>query len=392
MVVKMRLEVDSLKVIVLGADEIGFETTKDLLDHRQIDLITIADNDKEKADEICRKLQSDKLMPLKINAKNYLQLESVLKDYNLLINTLSYEYIVPVAHAAIRARVHALDRGGHLRYFTRFLFALHEQAKEAEVTYIPDLGISPGVSNILASFGAHSFDSLDSLKIYAGSIPTTNPQPLNHKHLFPIARLLEQYNDLSYVIQDGKRKYVPPLSGIETIQFDRFPQLEAFYTAEGPSTLIESFPTLKTYEHKTIRHPGHAEKMQLLKDLHLTRDDYSVFLSRTSKVKPKSFFLKIAGIHLSLRDEPDAVLLKIHMLGKQQNETLAKTIELICIKEEDIATYATAYVIGSTLSIVAQMLIDGTIAAKGVYPPEKIVPSELFVQEMKKRKVSIQID
>lgn len=391
MVVKLRLEVDSLKIILLGADEIGFETAKDLLNNDRIESITIADNNEEKANDLCRKLQSEKLSALKINAKNFMELEKVLKAYDLLINTLSYEYIVPVAHAAIRAKIHALDRGGHLRYFTRFLFALHENAEEAGVTYIPDLGISPGVSNILTSYCARQFDSIDGIKIYAGSIPINNPQPLHHKHLFPIPRLLEQYNDLSYVIQDGKRKYVPPLSGIEPFQIGNFPHLEAFYTAEGPSTLLQSFPKLKTYEHKTVRHPGHAEKMKLLKDLHLTRDDYSVFLSRTAKIKPKEFFLKIAGIHLSLQDEPDAVLLKIHMQGKKRNNEFVRTIEFICMKDQDISTYATAYVIGTTLSIVAQMIIGGKILRKGVIPPEKIVPSELFVEEMKKRKTIIHI-
>lgn len=380
-----------MRVIILGADEIGFETASDLINRSQIEAITIADNNQEKAKELCLKIEPNKLTPLEVNAKNYVELEKVLKGYDLLINTLSYEYIVPVAHAAIRARVHAIDRGGHLRYFTRFLFALHENAEDANVTYIPDLGISPGISNILTSFGADQCDELDFLKIYAGSIPLHNPLPLHHKHLFPASKLLEQYNDLAYIVRDGKRKFVPSLSGIETIQFDQFPQLEAFYTAEGPSTLLQSFPKLTTYEHKTIRHPGHAEKMQLLKDLHLTRDDYSVFISRTAKIKPKEFFLKLAGSHLALRDEDDVVLLKIHLKGKKQNQDVTQTIEFTCKKKDGIHTYATAYVIGSTLSIVAQMIADGTITKRGVFPPEKIVPSKVFVAEMKKRKAAITV-
>lgn len=388
-IISNRLEGSPLKVIILGAEQIGLETAKDLIKNQNIQNIAIADKNEEKSKKVCEQLQSDKLIPISVNAKNYEEMKNVVKPYDLLINTLTYEYIVPVAHAAIHSRVHAVDRGGHLRYFTHFLFMLHEQAKKTGVTYIPDLGISPGISNILSSYGAHLYDRIESLKIYAGSIPIKDNSPLQHKHFFPIPHLLDQYNDLSFIIRDNKRKFIPSLTGIESIQFENYSNLEAFYTAEGPSTLHHSYPQLQTYEHKTIRHQGHVKKMQLLKDLHLTRNDYSVFMNKTTKIKPREFFIKIAGSYLALGNESDVVLLKIYMTGKKNEHAIAQTYEFICKKESNGATSATAYVIGNTLSIASQMILDETIATKGVFPPEKIIPSKQFIHEMRKRNMKI---
>ena len=50
---------------------------------------------------------------------------------------------------------------------------------------------------------------------------------------------------------------------------------------------------------------------------------------------------------------------------------------------------AMARATANTISIVAQMIGNGTITKRGVHPPENIVPGELYIEEMKKRGVDI---
>ena len=40
-------------------------------------------------------------------------------------------------------------------------------------------------------------------------------------------------------------------------------------------------------------------------------------------------------------------------------------------------------------SIIAQMIVDGKIKDKGVFPPESIIPEEYFFRELAKRRIYI---
>jgi lysine 6-dehydrogenase len=44
----------------------------------------------------------------------------------------------------------------------------------------------------------------------------------------------------------------------------------------------------------------------------------------------------------------------------------------------------------NTISVVAQMIGNGEITKRGVYPPEQIVPGDAYIAEMQKRGVHIQ--
>jgi lysine 6-dehydrogenase len=41
-------------------------------------------------------------------------------------------------------------------------------------------------------------------------------------------------------------------------------------------------------------------------------------------------------------------------------------------------------------SIIAQMMLDGTISERGVFTAEEIVPAELLIAELKKRNVNVE--
>ena len=68
------------------------------------------------------------------------------------------------------------------------------------------------------------------------------------------------------------------------------------------------------------------------------------------------------------------------------------TYEYDLITEKDTAVNETAMAraTANTISIVAQMIGNGTITKRGVHPPENIVPGELYIEEMKKRGVVIE--
>ena len=52
------------------------------------------------------------------------------------------------------------------------------------MTIIPDLGVAPGMINILTGYGAGKLDKVDSIKLYVGGIPVKPEPPLNYNVVF----------------------------------------------------------------------------------------------------------------------------------------------------------------------------------------------------------------
>ena len=92
---------------------------------------------------------------------------------------------------------------------------------------------------------------------------------------------------------------------------------------------------------------------------------------------------------LRLGDKSDAVLLRVIVSGDKSGSPVTYQYDLITEKDTTVNETAMARATANTISVVAQMIGNGTITKRGVHPPEKIVPGELYIEEMKKRGVVI---
>lgn len=377
-----------MKIAVLGAGLMGKEAARDLVNSEGVGTVTLADVDKKRAEEVCRQLNSSKLSPAYLDASDYEQLKSFIGNYDVIINALFYSFNVSVAKAAIEAGVNSVDLGGHIGHATDRVLEMHDQAKAAGVTLIPDLGVAPGMINILSGYGASKLDDVKSIKLYVGGIPVRPEPPLEYNHVFSMEGVCDHYTDPSLIIRNGIVQEIPSLSEIETVYFEKFGPLEAFHTAGGTSTLSLSYPNLETLEYKTIRYPGHAEKFKLLVDLNLTRNDYTVEV-KGQEIKPRDVLLKVLEPIVELGEKDDAVLLRVIVEGIQNGQNAKYEYELTTYKDRVHQVTAMARATANTISVVAQMIGSGLITQKGVYAPEKIVPGDVYIQEMEKRDVHI---
>ncbi len=377
-----------MKVVVLGAGLMGKEAVRDLVKSDEVTAVYLADQDVRKAENFADELLSDKLSILVLDARNELQLSEVIALGDVVINALFYTFNEQVAKLAIAAGVHSVDLGGHIGGATDAVLKMKEQAEARGVTLIPDLGVAPGMINILAGYGADKLDHVESIRLFVGGVPVNPDPPLNYNIVFSLEGVFDHYTDSSRVIRNGEVLELPSLSEIETVNFEDFGNMEAFHTSGGTSTLIESFPGVQTLEYKTLRYPGHAEKFQLLVDLGL--------LSRESTIQVDGKPLRVRDVmraHLTpqmlLGDKKDAVLLRVLVSGEASGMPATYEYNMTVTKDTDMNETAMALATANTISVVAQMIGGGTITKRGVYPPESIVPGELYIEEMGKRGVHI---
>ncbi|HLS61730.1 MAG TPA: saccharopine dehydrogenase C-terminal domain-containing protein [Virgibacillus sp.] len=377
-----------MKIGVLGSGLMGKETARDLVRSEGVSLVGIADVDAEKAQAVCDHFHSPKLRAFQVDATNHTELKEYMKQFDVIVNALFYTFNEKVAQAAIEVGVHSIDLGGHIGQMTDRVLLLHEAAKAKKVTLIPDLGVAPGMINILSGHGARQLNHVESIKLFVGGIPLRPDPPLEYNHVFSMDGVFDHYTDPSLIIRNGVKQEILSLTEVERIHFDDFGPLEAFHTSGGTSTLSLSYPDLETLEYKTIRYPGHAEKFKLLVDLNLTRKDYQIELNGQS-ISPRDVLLQVLDPIVELKNKDDAVLLRTVIAGKQGGSEVAYEYEMMTYKDREHNITAMARATASTISIVAQMIGNGSITKRGVYPPEQIVPGEKYLKEMKSRAVEI---
>ena len=378
-----------MKVVILGAGLMGKETARDLVKSDDVQKVYLADLNVRQAEDFAENLMSDKLEILLLDATNDKQLSEVMALGDVVVNALFYTFNEKVARTAVKIGVHSIDLGGHIGGATDAVLGLAEEALAKGVTLIPDLGVAPGMINILAGYGAGKLDKVDSIKLYVGGIPVKPEPPLNYNVVFSLEGVFDHYTDPSHVIRNGELKEVPSLSEIESIYFEKYGELEAFHTSGGTSTLTESFPDVETLEYKTIRYKGHAEKFQLLVDLGLLSRDNEVTVSGNA-VKVRDVMREHLSPQLRLGEKSDAVLLRVIVSGQKDGSPITYEYELITEKDLAVNETAMARATANTMSVVAQMIGSGKITNRGVHPPEKIIPGELYIEEMKKRGVIIE--
>src|SRR6266700_5634112 len=266
--------------LILGSGKQGVAAAYDLLKFGHAARLTIADGSPQAARAAVRKLRGLLSADIKrnrvqvtaktLNARNRKSLARVMTGHDAVLSALPY-YLNPLAaKVAISVGLHYCDLGGYFDS-TRKILQLHRRAKKAGVTLVPDCGVAPGLCNSLAVAGMQKLDKAEEVHIYCGGLPQHPRPPLSYKIVFNLEGVLGNYFGKSYVLEGGKVRLVPSFSGQEYLRFGQpLGKLEARTTGGATSTCPWTFRgKLKAYDYKTLRYPGHYDKMEMLKQLGL---------------------------------------------------------------------------------------------------------------------------
>ena len=144
---------------------------------------------------------------------------------------------------------------------------------------------------------------------------------------------------------------------------------------------------VRELDYKTIRYKGHCEKFKTLLDLGFAGNE-PIIAGPTVRTA-REFFEQLLRKKLDHGDK-DVVLVRVVIAGKKENRD--KVLEYECIDYFDDASGITAMMRTTAYptSIIARMLAEGVITARGVLPPESCVPGDLMITELAKRGVIIQ--
>ncbi len=377
-----------MKVAVLGAGLMGRAALFDLARADEVEHVGVYDIDADLAARVADKYGNDKAKAGALDASDEDQASQILKEYDTAVSCVGFKYNMSLTAAAIRGACHLNDLGGN-NDVVNSQIELNDEAEKAGVIVIPDCGLAPGMVSILAADGIAHLDKVRSVKIRVGGLPQVPRPPLNYQMLFSSEGLINEYWEPCVILEDGKRKTVNPMTGLENLEFDGIGELEAFYTSGGTSTLPESFlGKVDFLDYKTIRYPGHCRLFKPMLEIGLaSRQAVEV---EGQEVRPRTVFKAVLEKNLSHKD-PDLALVRLTVEGTKDGSD--KTLVYEIVDRQDPKTELTAMMRTTAFpaAIIAWMSGAGQITARGVKPQEACVSPALFIPQLKKRGIRLTI-
>ena len=379
-----------MRMLVLGAGLQGSACAYDLLQNEEVTEVRLADIEVGHIAPFLAPYSGKRLIPTRLDVRDAEAVRALMRESDAVMSAIPYYFNFDLARHAADVGVHFCDLGGN----TDIVFeqkTLDAQAKEKNITIVPDCGLAPGMVNILAQHGIDSMDEVDEVKIFVGGLPQNPEPPLNYQIVYSLEGVLDYYTTLSWVVRDGKRAQVKALSEIEPVQFEApVGELEAFHTAGGLSTMAFRYEgKIPVMEYKTLRYPGHAKIMEAIRELGLL--ELEPIDVKGVKVAPRDVAVAAMGPRLTKPKGKDLVALRVSVKGKKGGKAKTMSYELVDRYDEERGISAMMRTTGYSLSITGQMQARREVGPAGVHTPDECMPAERYIAELARRGVRIRI-
>lgn len=381
-----------MRFLVLGAGLQGFAAAYDLARTPGVREVTVADIDDDRARRAAERLRNETaaVRAETIDAGNDPRLVERLRGYDVVISAVPYFLNLILTRAAIAARVSFCDLGGNTD-LVREQEALDAEAKAAGVTIVPDCGLAPGMANVLAAAGIARLDRAESVKIRVGGLPLHPKPPLEYMMVFSMHGLLNEYLGRATALRDGKRVEIETLTEVESLEFPSpVGRCEAFVTLGGTSTMPWTYEgRLRTLDYKTVRYPGHAAKIRLLRDLGLLEKDPAPVDGVS--VSPRSVFAAVVEPRLTFPNEADLVVMRVTVEGTKNGSRRQIVFEMVDRQDERRGISAMMRTTAYPTTAAALMIARGEVPFRGVAAMERAIPAEAFVAEIAHHELGITV-
>ncbi len=381
-----------MHIIVLGgAGAMGRITVRTLTEYADIDQITLADYNEERAREVASSLPQRNVQVKQIDVNNEEALRHLIRGADVVLSAVEYVYNLPVLKACIREKVHYADLGG-LFHMSRTLLALHAEASAAGITALLGMGGTPGVTNLLARAAVDKLERVDSIKVQLGCSDTT-PSTAPLVAPYSLRTILDEFTKEPQVFQDGTWHAQKPLSGQEELVFpEPVGKATAIYSLHSECA---TFPL--SFRDKGIRHvsfkiafPGDfVTKLKFLVDLGF--GSTTPIAVRGVSVSPREVLARLLEAFPAEHVEPqDCDVLRIVATGDANGQRVAITNQIVVLPYRRWGISAGALDTGMPLAVAGHMLARGEITQRGAFGPEVCVPVIPFFNQLARYDMHVQ--
>ncbi len=351
-----------MRVIALGgAGAMGRRGVRDLAGRESVQELVIADYDLKAARALASEL-GGKCRAEWVDAGDHAGLVRAVRGFDVAMGTVGpfYKYEKKVAAACIEAGTHYVSICDDYDAAAAVL-ELDREAERAGVSVVTGVGWTPGVTNMLAAWGAREFDQLESVNVAWGCHTSdTEGKAVTFHTIHIFAGSVPSW-------RDGRTVWLDAGSERELVRFPE-PVGEVFvYNLGHPEPVtIPRYLNVRTVTLKGGLKENYFNVLGIL----MSRLRLSTSLTGTELL---SRFFNAVLPYLEKLDRPreTASACRVDLTGKVDGRWRHRCLGAVA--HMDLLT-------GLPCSVAVQMVGGGEVSRRGVMGPEACLDPEVFLR------------
>ena len=371
-----------MKVLIAGGTgNVGSALTANLTSEKDVSRVIVIGRSQEKRKAMAKLLDHPKVSFFPMDVRQKRDLLHRLSGVDILVNAISHEQNLYLMEAALEGKTHYIDLGG-MFHITRKQLQLHGDFSGAGLTAVLCMGACPGLSNVFAYHAAKKMDEVREIHIYVGSRRGAEFEGFN---MSP-RTLLDEFTKSPVVYENGEYRELAPLAGLHRRHLpEPIGEVEGFFAIHSEVlTLPDSIPGVRNVTYWVAFPPAIMTMMKTLISLGLLSQE--PVRIKGVDITPREFLYEALGLIRTV-SEPleESKALQVEINGLKKGNPKGVRYDLTVASKRDIHQNASAYWTAIPAAVGVMMIGRGQIEKKGVFPPERAVSSEDFLNEVRAR-------
>jgi lysine 6-dehydrogenase len=373
-------------LVLGGAGAVCRETTRDLARQDVFDEVVIAEGDLAAAERLLAELGDHRLRPASLNADDAPSLEQLVRGFDVVVNGLPYRYDMAVTKACVEAGVSGLDLST-----TEEQFDFHDGAQEKGIVFVPGMGATPGVTNLMVQRASEGIDQIEEVDIAFAAFRCLAPAP------GLLTTTLWEFNPEEparqrVYFEDGALRPAPPLSGGQMVDFGGEIGRQTAYLVPHPetTTLPLSYPSLRRVAVRGCFAPQVMRVMSALAEAG-TLSARPVRVGQAEMTSLEAVHALLMASPASRENDTWGYGLSVTVRGTRDGGSVAYRARTLHPRMSDWGGEAAYFKnVGIPLSIGAAMIARSQVLGRGVLPPELAFPQQPFFEALARRGIRLE--
>lgn len=359
------------RAMVLGAGMVGATMARDLAADGEFQ-VTVADV----RPEALARLEALGVRTVRADLGDPAVVRRLAGDQDVVLGALSSVLGLKTLRAVIEAGKPYCD----ISFMREDGTTLGDLARERGVTAVIDCGVAPGVSNMMAGWAARHLDTCERIDICVGGLPVERRWPYEYKAGFAPHDVIEEYVRPARLVQGGKVVVREALSEPEMIEFAGVGTLEAFNT-DGLRSLVHTLPGVPEMRERTLRYPGHAALMRVLRETGFFSEQPMEVRGQT--IRPLDVTAALLFPKWAFDDgEADQTVMRVVAEGRKDGRPVRHVWELHDRYDPETQTRSMSRATAFPATIMARFIVEGRFSRPGVFAPEIPAQEPGLLEEM----------
>lgn len=274
-----------------------------------------------------------------------------------------------LGYATLQTLIQAGRPIADISFFPEEALDLHDLAVEAGVSVVTDIGVAPGLDNLILGWHDASM-KVERFECLVGGLPQARTWPWFYKAPFSPVDVVEEYLRPARMMEQGTVVVKEALSEPEFLEFANIGTLEAFNT-DGLRSLLRTMAHIPDMAERTLRYPGHRDMVLALRE--------SGFLDESPRGEGAAAFVpREVTSQMLFREwklepgEAELTVMRVTVEGEEQGARVRHVWDLDDRTDPVTGTSSMARTTGYTCTGMVEAMLAGKWTRPGISPGELV--------------------